>query len=222
MEQFDIDDTIWKWYGHDVRRWIAFTQWSLQRNRVSALVYIYIYIYIGSLYIYIYIYTYIYICQASVQHAQQRKETQLLARYDYHPLYAIMLRITVILWPEIMCLMHICRGRNYLKCLASKKRIVISRSLLLLIDHVITFRWINTIVVYFISNSDSKVHGANMGPTWVLSAPDGPHVGPMNLVIREHSVLNGLLQQQVLLPVCALVCYAIKHFGTSIILLLWG
>ena len=23
-----------------------------------------------------------------------------------------------------------------------------------------------------------------MGPTWVLSAPDGPHVGPMNLVIR--------------------------------------
>ena len=30
---------------------------------------------------------------------------------------------------------------------------------------------------------DSKVHGANMGPTWVLSAPDGPHVGPMNLAI---------------------------------------
>ena len=24
---------------------------------------------------------------------------------------------------------------------------------------------------------DSNVHGANMGPTWVLSAPDGPHVG---------------------------------------------
>ena len=31
---------------------------------------------------------------------------------------------------------------------------------------------------------DSKVHGANMGPTWVLSALDGPHVGPMNLAIR--------------------------------------
>ena len=31
---------------------------------------------------------------------------------------------------------------------------------------------------------DSKVHGANMGPTWVLSAPDGPHVGPMNLAIQ--------------------------------------
>ena len=31
---------------------------------------------------------------------------------------------------------------------------------------------------------DNKVHGTNMGPTWALSAPDGPHVGPMNLAIR--------------------------------------
>ena len=31
---------------------------------------------------------------------------------------------------------------------------------------------------------DSKIDGANMGPTWVLAAPDGPHVGPMNLAIR--------------------------------------
>ena len=30
----------------------------------------------------------------------------------------------------------------------------------------------------------SKVYGANMGHIWVLSAPDGPHVGPMNLAIR--------------------------------------
>ena len=30
---------------------------------------------------------------------------------------------------------------------------------------------------------DSKLHEANMGPTWILSAPDGPHVGPMNLAI---------------------------------------
>ena len=30
---------------------------------------------------------------------------------------------------------------------------------------------------------DCKVHGANMGPTWVLSAPGGSHVGPMNLAI---------------------------------------
>ena len=33
---------------------------------------------------------------------------------------------------------------------------------------------------------DKKVHGANMGPTWVLSAPDGPHVGPMNLAIKAN------------------------------------
>ena len=35
---------------------------------------------------------------------------------------------------------------------------------------------------------DSKVHGAKMGPAWVLSAPDGSHVGPMALAIRvgEH------------------------------------
>ena len=34
---------------------------------------------------------------------------------------------------------------------------------------------------------DSKVHGANMGPTWVLSAPDGPHVGPMNIATRAYT-----------------------------------
>ena len=31
---------------------------------------------------------------------------------------------------------------------------------------------------------DSQVHGANKGPTWFLSAPEGPNVGPMNLAIR--------------------------------------
>ena len=32
---------------------------------------------------------------------------------------------------------------------------------------------------------DCKVHVANMGPTWVLSAPGGPDVGPMNLDMRD-------------------------------------
>ena len=31
---------------------------------------------------------------------------------------------------------------------------------------------------------DSKFRGANMELIWVLSAPDGPHVGPMKLAIR--------------------------------------
>ena len=30
-----------------------------------------------------------------------------------------------------------------------------------------------------------KIHGANMGPTWFMSAPDGPHLVPMNLVISD-------------------------------------
>ena len=40
---------------------------------------------------------------------------------------------------------------------------------------------------FFITGStpDSKVHWANMEPTWVLSAPDGPRDGPRNLVIRD-------------------------------------
>ena len=41
-----------------------------------------------------------------------------------------------------------------------------------------TNRWHHN--CFHFGNPDSKVHGANMGSTWVLSAPDGPHVGPMN------------------------------------------
>ena len=36
------------------------------------------------------------------------------------------------------------------------------------------------------TNPDNKDHGANMGPTWVLSVgPGGPHADPKNLAIRE-------------------------------------
>ena len=34
------------------------------------------------------------------------------------------------------------------------------------------------------------VDGVNIGPTWVLSAPDGTHVGPMSLAIREKHTKN--------------------------------
>ena len=44
----------------------------------------------------------------------------------------------------------------------------------------------------------SKVHGANMGPTWVLSAPDGPHVGPINLVIRVTTFVGKMFQFHVI------------------------
>ena len=33
---------------------------------------------------------------------------------------------------------------------------------------------------------DNKVHEAYMGPTWGQQDPGEPHVGPMNLSIREH------------------------------------
>ena len=32
---------------------------------------------------------------------------------------------------------------------------------------------------------DSKVYGANMGPTWGRQDPGWPDVGPMNLAIRD-------------------------------------
>ena len=40
---------------------------------------------------------------------------------------------------------------------------------------------------------DSKVHGANTGPTWVLPAPDGPHVGlflPFNQIFSPQVLLS--------------------------------
>ena len=39
---------------------------------------------------------------------------------------------------------------------------------------------------------DREVQGDNMGPTWVLSAPDGTPVAPMNLVIRAvYAITHG-------------------------------
>ena len=57
------------------------------------------------------------------------------------------------------------------------------------------FKWVNSTSSTWITISrcpmiqcqaypESKVHVANMGPTWVLSDPDGSHIGPMNLAIR--------------------------------------
>ena len=39
---------------------------------------------------------------------------------------------------------------------------------------------------------DSEVHGANMGPIWVLSAPDGPHVDPILSGIELRDTIFGL------------------------------
>ena len=37
-------------------------------------------------------------------------------------------------------------------------------------------------------NPDNKIHGTNIGPTWVLSATDGPHLGPMKLAINPRTM----------------------------------
>ena len=43
---------------------------------------------------------------------------------------------------------------------------------------------------FYSENPDSKVRVAKMGPTWVLAAPGGPHLGPANLAIRELMMLR--------------------------------
>ena len=48
----------------------------------------------------------------------------------------------------------------------------------------------NSIKICYIP--DSKAHGANVGPTWVLSAPDRPYVGPMNFAIGDVSRRNNM------------------------------
>ena len=40
---------------------------------------------------------------------------------------------------------------------------------------------------------DSKIHGANMGPTWGRQDPGGPHVGPMNFAIWGDTAIGELL-----------------------------
>ena len=44
---------------------------------------------------------------------------------------------------------------------------------------------VRALLCFAVSNGspDSKVQGANMGPTWALSVPDGPHVSLINLAI---------------------------------------
>ena len=55
-----------------------------------------------------------------------------------------------------------------------------------------------------------------MGPTWVLSAPDGPHVGPMNLAIRVETtaLFLNLYQLTVSTPKSDL-CKMNAHFAVS-------
>ena len=52
------------------------------------------------------------------------------------------------------------------------------------VQYVISWYKLLLFFLYILTCPDNKVHGANMGPTWVLSAPDGPHAGPRNTAIK--------------------------------------
>ena len=59
---------------------------------------------------------------------------------------------------------------------------------------------------------DSKVHGANMGPTWALSAPGGPHISLMNLAIWDSFRLKAELPLYWKVPLTPLFSTALtKH-----------
>ena len=55
-----------------------------------------------------------------------------------------------------------------------------------------------------------------MGPTWVLSVPDGPHVGPMNLAIRVETHLPQTEIPGPLFLIMMLWCGNAFHFHMSL------
>ena len=84
--------------------------------------------------------------------------------------------------------------------------------------HVFGYIITSCVLVHgLVDSSDNNVRGANMGPTWVLSAPDGPHVGSMTLTIRKYDLNNHVVWETVsntegdlwihpLIDLCLLVC----------------
>ena len=69
------------------------------------------------------------------------------------------------------------------KCKKSPK-CVARFGLMQIADHIHSYIHWPYFMFLGVAYPESKVHGANMGPTWVLLASDGPHVGPMKLAIR--------------------------------------
>ena len=73
-----------------------------------------------------------------------------------------------------------------------------------------------------IDRPDSKVHGANMGPTLALSSPGGCHVGPMNLAMWEdmqyNPYHNGLKQTEFNISMQKSKLYITAHIKLSYII----
>ena len=70
---------------------------------------------------------------------------------------------------------------------------------------------------------DNKVHGTNMGPTWVLSAPDGPPtLAPWNLLsglcgMHECNYITAILLSLHSLPVVQVIKH--KPYNTTVLCL---
>ena len=64
---------------------------------------------------------------------------------------------------------------------------------------------------------DSKVQGANMGLTWVLSAPGGPHIGPINLAIGDSIELGMQLVQGGSMEMSAIQYHQRRSTGRNIL-----
>ena len=67
--------------------------------------------------------------------------------------------------------------------------------------------------LFQVSIPDSKVHGANMGPTRVLSVPGGSHIGPMNLAIRYVAFVVSLNNNHLNISQCARTDPVLTHYG---------
>ena len=66
--------------------------------------------------------------------------------------------------------------------------IFVAMSLTDLVQYLSTWYWYFTAFqIKAVGIPDSNVHGAKMGPSWVLSSTSEPHVGPINIAIREFS-----------------------------------
>ena len=66
----------------------------------------------------------------------------------------------------------------------------------------------------------AKLMGPTLRPTWVLSAPDGPHVGPMNLAIRDVIVKGCILYVLIILMCTSFVLQ--QNITVSIFSILCG
>ena len=84
-----------------------------------------------------------------------------------------------------MRISHICI--HYRLCYIHNKKQSGSLFFLTLLKKIILYSYFVVQIAIKSVPPDSKVHVAIMGPTSVLSAPDGPNDGPMNLVIRVHT-----------------------------------